>query len=250
MTRARENADLPVAMTEADGNVGIGTASGDVTSDGTASRTYVTIQGTANRGRLNLGSTASNGADVGTLGFTNGANTVASISVDSDSGSQTAGKINLATAGSVRMTVDSSGHVTMPNQPAWHLQPANGSSITPASGSVINFGVYGNHGTYAKSVTVNSGRVTVPTTGKYWVGASYRQEDSQTDFQLAIHINGNQRIRSGIWYSSQRYENVHVFGLVALAANDYVEIEIASSNMPPMNGYNDKLTFFSGYLVC
>jgi len=93
------------------GNVGIGCTNGDITSDGNANRTYVTIQGTANRGRLNLGCTASNGADTATLGFTNGANTVASISCDSDSGSQTAGNIGFATAGSVRATIDSSGNV-------------------------------------------------------------------------------------------------------------------------------------------
>jgi len=93
------------------GNVGIGTANGDITSDGNANRTYVTIQGTANRGRLNLGCTASNGADTATIGFTNGANTVASISCDSDSGSQTAGNISLATAGSVRATINSSGEL-------------------------------------------------------------------------------------------------------------------------------------------
>jgi hypothetical protein len=93
------------------GNVGIGCANGDITSDGNASRTYVTIQGAGNRGRLNLGCTATNGADTATLGFTNGANTVASISSDSDSGSQTAGNISFATAGSVRATLDSSGNI-------------------------------------------------------------------------------------------------------------------------------------------
>jgi hypothetical protein len=96
---------------DSSGNVGIGCTDGDITSDGNASRTYVTIQGTANRGRLNLGCTASNGADTATLGFTNGANTVASISSDSDSGSQTAGNIQFATAGSVRASIASSGDV-------------------------------------------------------------------------------------------------------------------------------------------
>ena len=95
---------------QSNGDIGIGTATGDITSDGNSNRTYVTIQGSANRGRLNLGSTASNGADVGTLGFTNGANTVGEISVDSDSGSQTAGKMNFATSGSVRLEINSSGN--------------------------------------------------------------------------------------------------------------------------------------------
>ena len=93
-------------------NVGIGdTTTGDVTNDGTAARTYVSIIGTANRGRLNLGCTASDGADIGTLGFTNGTNTAASISVDGTSGSQTSGKMSFATAGTVRMNISGGGNV-------------------------------------------------------------------------------------------------------------------------------------------
>jgi len=84
------------------GSIGIGVADGDVTNDGTAARTYVGIIGTANRGRLNIGSTASNGADVGTLAFTNGANTLADISVDSSSGSQTVGTIFHNSTGSMK----------------------------------------------------------------------------------------------------------------------------------------------------
>ena len=83
------------------GSVGIGVADGDVTSDGTAARTYVGIIGSGNRGRLNLGSTASNGADVGTLAFTNGANTIADISVDSSSGSQTVGSVFHSSTGAI-----------------------------------------------------------------------------------------------------------------------------------------------------
>ena len=81
------------------GSVGIGVADGDVTSDGTAARTYVGIIGTANRGRLNLGSTASNGADAGMLAFTNGSNVLGSIVVDTNSGVQNAGIMYLNSTG-------------------------------------------------------------------------------------------------------------------------------------------------------
>jgi hypothetical protein len=81
------------------GSVGIGVADGDVTSDGTAARTYVGIIGTANRGRLNIGSTASNGADAGMLAFTNGSNVLGSIVVDTNSGVQNAGIMYLSSTG-------------------------------------------------------------------------------------------------------------------------------------------------------
>ena len=147
------------------------------------------------------------------------------------------------------LIVDEKARVTMPYQPAWHLQPSWTSNTTPSSNSIIPFGVYGGHGTFATSVTVSSGRVTVPVSGKYWIAATMRQENSQTDYQIGLRKNGAQIIRSGIWYSSQAYENLHLMGMVNLAANDYLEIDISSSNMPPINGNTDTLTFFSGYLV-
>jgi hypothetical protein len=94
------------------GNVGIGVADGDITGDASAARTYVGIQGTANRGVLNIGSTAADGADTASVNFTNGANVVAGISVDSDSGSQTLGKLQFFTSSAVRQTIDSAGLVT------------------------------------------------------------------------------------------------------------------------------------------
>jgi hypothetical protein len=123
------------------GNVGIGCTNGDITSDGNASRTYVTIQGTANRGRLNLGCTASNGADTATLGFTNGANTVASISCDSDSGSQTAGNISFATAGSVRAIIDSSGNVLATSGTIGGLGSYNNTTGSAANVHILSSGV-------------------------------------------------------------------------------------------------------------
>ena len=85
------------------GNVGIGVADGDVTGDGTAARTYVGIIGTANRGRLNLGSTASNGADAGTLAFTNGANSLADLTVDTTSGVQNTGTMYINGTRSIKI---------------------------------------------------------------------------------------------------------------------------------------------------
>jgi len=93
------------------GSVGFGSDTGDVTSDGNASRTYVGIIGNANRGVLNIGSTSSAGADGGKVSFVNGSNVVAEMSGDSDSGSTTNGALNVFTSGSLRMKIDSSGDV-------------------------------------------------------------------------------------------------------------------------------------------
>ena len=88
------------------GSVGFGVADGDVTSDGTAARTYVGIIGSGNRGRLNLGTTASNGADAGTLAFTNGTNSLAELVVDTHSGVQNAGDFTLDVTGDIVFDAD------------------------------------------------------------------------------------------------------------------------------------------------
>ena len=96
---------------DSSGNLGIGTATGDVRSDGVAARTYVSIIGTANRGVLNIGSTASAGADGGKLTFVNGTNALGEIYVDPDSGSETNGFMVFSTSNSERMRITSAGKV-------------------------------------------------------------------------------------------------------------------------------------------
>ena len=91
------------SLNGATGSVGFNVLDGDVTGDATAARQYVSIIGTANRGRLNIGSTASNGADAGTLAFTNGANTLVSFSVDTTSGVQNTGTLNVLGTRSIKI---------------------------------------------------------------------------------------------------------------------------------------------------
>jgi|9_EtaG_2_1085328.scaffolds.fasta_scaffold15029_3 hypothetical protein len=96
---------------DSSGNIGIGTTNGDVANDGVAARTYVGIIGNSNRGVLNIGSTAASGADGGKISFVNGANAIADIYADPDSGSQTNGFLQFVTGSASRMRITSSGHV-------------------------------------------------------------------------------------------------------------------------------------------
>jgi hypothetical protein len=104
------------------GNIGIGVAEGDVTGDGTASRTYVSIIGSGNRGRLNLGSTAANGADSGVITFVNGTNELGSINMDTNSGVQNAGKLYITSSDdiTVRSISDITYQTTYTNSTAGH----------------------------------------------------------------------------------------------------------------------------------
>jgi hypothetical protein len=96
---------------DANGNVGIGTTSPNVTNDATSGRKFLSVIGTAQRGVLDLGSTSSSGVASGTIRFVNGSNSVAEIASNSDSGSTTAGNLQFLTVGSERARIDSSGNL-------------------------------------------------------------------------------------------------------------------------------------------
>ena len=238
----------PLLLNPNGGNVGIGTSSPvtnlHIQQTGTSGNNY-------KEGSVKIGSTY--GVEIAYNSLSSGRASFTSLNNVGTTNNRMSFGFGAITSGGEPttnvMTLNQAGHVTMPYQPAWHLQPSWTSNTTPSSNSIIPFGVYGGHGTFATSVTVSSGRVTVPVSGKYWIAATMRQEKSQTDYQISLRKNGAQYIRSGIWYSSQAYENIHLMGMLSLAANDYLEIDINSSNMPPINGNTDTLTFFSGYLV-
>ena len=78
-----------------------------------AARAFLAVQGTANRGVLNLGTSSSAGADIATINFNNGANSAASIVVDSKSGSTTNANMYFYTSGGNRMYIKESGHIHM-----------------------------------------------------------------------------------------------------------------------------------------
>jgi hypothetical protein len=137
--------DAEVMRIDSSGNVGIGTTNGDVTNDGTAARTYVGIIGTGNRGRLNIGSTASNGADAGTLAFTNGANTLADINVDTTAGVQNTGTMYINGTRSIKIQAAASDEVVF-NESGTDVDfrvESNvnaGTMFIEGSSGVVNFG--------------------------------------------------------------------------------------------------------------
>ena len=183
---------------DSSGNLGIGTTTGDVRSDGNANRTYVSIIGNANRGVLNLGSTASAGADGGKLTFVNGTNAVGEIYVDPDSGSQTNGFMVFSTSNSERMRLDSTGNVLFGTTSSSigtgvGIKLRTDSSTAPYMGIVLNTNssAHGNYMHYNLNATYNGYRFYVFNNGGI---ANYQANNSNLSDERVktnIELSGN-----------------------------------------------------------
>ena len=104
------NTERMRVTSDGQGGVVIGGTDPDPTSDGTAARAFLAVQGSGNRGCLALGTSSSAGADVASIRFNNGSDTVGSITVDSASGSTDNGTITVR-AGTVNQVSVDSGSV-------------------------------------------------------------------------------------------------------------------------------------------
>jgi len=143
----------------------------------------------------------------------------------------------------LRMTIDSSGRVTMPNQPAFDVaQPAQVSGDHTFNQIHLNRGYH-----YDNS----NGRFTAPVAGVYiffWGGI--KGGNSTTTARLYVKKNGSrlysQRHLRLDGSTNQYGENGSLQWIANLAVNDYIQAETGDGNSYTSTGeYN----VFSGYLI-
>jgi hypothetical protein len=156
------------------------------------------------------------------------------ISVDQDFAVSTGGGIPVE-----RMRINTSGIITMPQQPSMFAQPGAGAfpigHNQTAYGWCTSGSVRYNSGftlTAATSAACNiadaqnTGKIIIPATGKYLLQFSQRNEAQCTsDGQFFLWVNGTTRIRRHIeLWSTTRYIHVDVTAILPLNTGDCLEM--------------------------
>lgn len=118
--------------------------------------------------------------------------------------------------------IDSSGHVTIPNQPSFGVY-RNAGAVTANNVYVFNGYDY-NTGTMYNT---NNGRGTAPVSGRYFVSTWMMCETNQEYTNYNYHIRKNGTTYKSVYSSnggSGRHMQWSWAGTMGLAANDYIDI--------------------------
>ena len=156
---------------------------------------------------------------------------------------------SFGTAAGTRMTIDSAGHVTKPNQSAFSVNDA-GTTTNLSSGAAITFGTE----VFDLNADFASNTFTAPVTGKYQISYQLRFQEFDADFtyffvQLTTSNRSYSNILSGGQHDSDAaYISFHQSILCDMDANDTCDIAIAFSGGAAQCDVATRE--FTGVLVC
>lgn len=152
-----------------------------------------------------------------------------------------------------RMRIDSSGRITQPSQPCFHVY---GPSSAPSHNTVINFqNTYVNVGSH---YSTSNGRFTAPVAGSYMFIWSGIGSTANTVYRYYLSKNGSiANIGSGdVHYRQDGSTNSTAYTgggtrsqIVYLNANDYVQILYRVDDTTSTAYYTSDYLNFGGYLI-
>ena len=147
------------------------------------------------------------------------------------------------------VNINSSGHVTMPYQPAFssvkngHQYPVSGSRdvITPWT-SQLNIGGHFNNST---------GVFTAPVSGTYFFYVSIMSDRNDSgDYQISIHKNGTMYVNSNDLHTANAtYVQTTVPCVIYVPQNDTVDFRLYNSTLTATFIYSGNYSHCGGYLI-
>ena len=147
-----------------------------------------------------------------------------------------------------RMRIDSSGNITMSNQPMFHARRTTTSTLA-AGNFIVYDGAYVNRGSH---YSTSNGKFTAPVAGVYAFFWDSIASNTNGTYRLYIYKNGSIAGNGDMHLRYNTTDNLYGlnasrFVLFDLAANDYIQIYFSSGAANLYSG-NDYLTF-GGYLL-
>jgi hypothetical protein len=240
-----DNADATAITITSQENVGIGTAS---PSNYGAAYTSLGVSGSS--ASAIEGFVGSN-----LVGYLQAYNTAVLV------GSKTNVPLKLVTNDTIQMTIDGSGRVTKPNQPAFEAYVATGSSaVLPtgihkfSSSSAFNSHVFTNiNFNIGSHYNSSNSRFTAPAAGRYLIygGVATSSASSSAYMSYEFYISGTRKADG--WNAKPGgYHKESSWRIFNLAANDYVEpgYENGSAMQVLSQGStNNNYIYFGGYFL-
>jgi hypothetical protein len=163
--------------------------------------------------------------------------------VNANNGINAATTLSLQTGGVNRMSIDSSGRITLPYQPGFASTRA-GAPVTSA-GNVVYDTVFFNTGNHYNSST---GVFTAPISGKYLFSFHGMSNNAATGW-LELRRNGTRVYGINPYnehaFTNPSYKHVSVTAVVDCAANDQINVYCQTTMYSGGNNHNN----FFGQLV-
>ena len=219
---------------------------GAITSDGLTVDTsdQVIINHSGDAGGLRIDST--NNTNTGSIRFGD----VADNYIGAVEYNHSTNALSFYANNATRMTIDSSGHVTTPSQPAFNVRgQASNTYSTSWQKLVYNDSLTQRGG--SNYSTANS-RFTAPVTGYYQFNAQWScNNNSDADGTFTFWINGGVPANTGsvsMPDTGGSYDGHVLSCTIPLNANDYVEVYRYSTASSTSRG-NSWQGNFSGYLI-